>query len=290
VAQALIDSASTDKVTNLGAGSPNKLLYTFFGGGNPPANTPPVANFTFTTSSLTANFTDSSTDSDGTIASRSWAFGDGTTSTATSPSKTYAAAGTYNVTLTVTDNSGATNTKTRAVTVTAPPVGNVLTNGVAVTGLAATIGNSLNYTMEVPAGATNLKFVTSGGTGDADMYVKFGSAPTDTSYDCRPYRNGNAETCTITTAQAGTYHVRLKAYSNFSGVSLTGSFDEDGGQPGDYDYVYPQGRGSYVAGQTVVLATDGGLYQCRHDSWCNSTASYFAPGTGLFSDLAWTKL
>ena len=290
VAQVLIDSASTGKVTNVGAGSPNKLLYSLLGGGNPPVNTPPVANFMFTTSSLTANFTDSSSDSDGTIASRSWAFGDGTTSTATSPSKTYAAAGTYNVTLTVTDNRGATNTKTRAVTVTAPPNGNVLTNGVAVTGLAATAGNSLNYTLEVPAGATNLKFVISGGTGDADMYVKFGSAPTDTSYDCRPYRSGNAETCTITTAQAGTYHVRLNAYSSFSGVSLTGSFDEDGGQPGDHDYVYPQGRGSYVAGQTVVLATDGGLYQCRNTTWCNSTASYFAPGTGLFTDLAWTKL
>ncbi|WP_345779204.1 PKD domain-containing protein, partial [Lysobacter sp. CFH 32150] len=190
-----------------------------------PANTAPVANFSFTASDLTANFTDSSTDSDGTIASRSWNFGDSTTSTTTNPSHTYAAAGTYSVALTVTDNGGATNTITKSVTVTAPP-GNVLTNGVAVTGLAATTGNSVNYTMVVPAGATNLKFVMSGGTGDADMYVKFGSAPTDTVYDCRPYANGNAETCTITNIQAGTYYIRLKAYSSFSGVSLTGSYTE----------------------------------------------------------------
>ncbi|GAB3360892.1 proprotein convertase P-domain-containing protein [Lysobacter tyrosinilyticus] len=80
-------------------------------------NTAPVANFSVATSGLTANFTDSSTDSDGTIASRSWNFGDGTTSTATNPSKTYTAAGTYTVTLTVTDNGGATNTKTQSVTV-----------------------------------------------------------------------------------------------------------------------------------------------------------------------------
>jgi PKD repeat protein len=66
---------------------------------------------------LTVNFTDTSTDSDGSIASRAWNFGDGTTSTATNPVKTYSAAGTYNVTLTVTDNGGATNTKTSAVTV-----------------------------------------------------------------------------------------------------------------------------------------------------------------------------
>ena len=85
--------------------------------GGAGSNVPPVAGFSFTTNGLVANFIDSSTDSDGTIASRAWAFGDGGTSTATSPSHTYAAAATYSVSLTVTDNSGATNTKTSSVTV-----------------------------------------------------------------------------------------------------------------------------------------------------------------------------
>ncbi|MGH8050527.1 MAG: PKD domain-containing protein [Arenimonas sp.] len=186
-------------------------------------NTNPVANFSFTTSNLVASFTDSSSDSDGTIASRSWNFGDSTTSTATNPGKTYAVAGTYSVSLTVTDNGGATHTVTKSVTVSS--TGTVLTNGVAVTGLSAATGASVNYTMVVPAGATGLKFVTASGTGDVDMYVKFGSAPTDTVYDCRPYASGNAETCNIATAQAGTYYVRLKAYAAFSGVSLTGSYN-----------------------------------------------------------------
>ena len=110
--------------------------------------------------------------------------------------------------------------------------GGALTNGVAKTGLAQTTGYSINYTMAVPAGATGLKFVSSGGTGDADMYVKFGSAPTDSSYDCRPYASGNAETCNIATAQAGTYYVRMKAYSSYSGVSLTGSYTAGGGGGG----------------------------------------------------------
>jgi serine protease len=105
-----------------------------------------------------------------------------------------------------------------------PPTGGTLTKGVAVTGLAATTGNSVNYTMVVPSGSTNLTFTMSGGTGDADMYVQFGTAPTDTSYVCRPYLGGNAETCTIAAPSAGTYYVRLKAYSSFSGVSLVGNY------------------------------------------------------------------
>lgn len=216
-----------------GAGIINALatLQAIGGGGS---NTAPVANFSFTTSGLTANFTDSSSDSDGSVVSRSWNFGDGTTSTATSPSKTYSAAGTYNVTLTVTDNGGATNAKSSSVTVASGGTGGtVLQNGVAVTGLSATTGNSVTYTMVVPAGATNLKFQTAGGSGDSDMYVRFGSAPTTTVYDCRPYASGNAEVCNITTAQAGTYYVTLRAYSTFSGVSLTGSYTAGGGGGGN---------------------------------------------------------
>jgi lysyl endopeptidase len=192
------------------------------GGGG--GNVAPTASFNFTTSGLTASFTDGSSDSDGTIASRSWNFGDGGTSTATNPSRTYAAAGTYTVTLTVTDNGGATNTTSRSVTVSSSSLP-VLSNNVPVNNLSATAGNyTVTYMFNVPAGATNLKFVSAGGTGDADMYVKFGSGPTDSVYDCRPYTSGNNETCSIANIQAGTYYVRLKAYTTFSGVSLTASY------------------------------------------------------------------
>jgi serine protease len=187
----------------------------------------PSASFSFTTNGLTANFTDTSTDSGGTIGSHSWNFGDSSTSTATNPSHTYASAGTYTVTETVTDSvNSQTSTATKSVTVTA--TSNVLQNGVGITISDSTVNHQQNWTMAVPAGATNLVFSMSGGTGDADLYVKFGSAPTTSSYDCRPYITGNNETCTISNIQAGTYYVMVNAYAAYSGVTLKGSYTAPG--------------------------------------------------------------
>jgi xanthomonalisin len=103
---------------------------------------------------------------------------------------------------------------------TTPPPTNVLQNGVAVTGLAAAQNGKLNYTVAIPSGATNLKIAISGGTGDADLYVKFGSAPTTSSYNCRPYVTGNTESCSFASPQTGTYYVMLNGYAAFSGVTL----------------------------------------------------------------------
>lgn len=84
----------------------------------PPApNQPPTAFFTASVGALTVNFTDNSSDPDGTIVSWAWNFGDGGTSTTQHPSHSYASAGTYTVALTVTDDDGATNTYTKSLTV-----------------------------------------------------------------------------------------------------------------------------------------------------------------------------
>jgi serine protease len=85
------------------------------GGGG---NVAPISSFTYTTSQLSASFTDQSSDSDGSVVSWAWNFGDGTTPSAQqNPTHTYAASGTYTVTLTVTDNEGATNSSSQSVTV-----------------------------------------------------------------------------------------------------------------------------------------------------------------------------
>jgi serine protease len=84
-------------------------------------NAAPTAGFTFNTADLTANFSDTSTDSDGSIVRWSWNFGDGARSSSQNPIHLYAAGGDYRVTLKVTDNDGATFTTSHSVTVNAPP-------------------------------------------------------------------------------------------------------------------------------------------------------------------------
>ncbi len=80
-------------------------------------NQAPTADFSHTTSDLTANFTDESSDSDGSVVAWDWSFGDGSTSTEQNPSHTYGAEGTYTVSLTVTDDDGATGSTSKPVTV-----------------------------------------------------------------------------------------------------------------------------------------------------------------------------
>jgi pseudolysin/vibriolysin len=98
--------------------------------------------------------------------------------------------------------------------------GGGLQNGVPVTGQAGAKSQELSYTVVIPAGRTKLVIASSGGTGDADLYVKKGSAPTTSSYDCRPYVSGNTETCTFNSPAAATYYIKLRGYTAFSGVSL----------------------------------------------------------------------
>ncbi len=60
------------------------------------------------------------------------------------------------------------------------------------------------------------------GTGDADIYVKVGSEPTMSSYDCRPYKSGSNETCEVTLAQPAPIGVMVNGYSSSSTFKLVG--------------------------------------------------------------------
>mgnify|MGYP005621549165 CR=1 FL=1 len=78
---------------------------------------PPTANFTWTADGINVSFTDTSTDSDGSIVNWTWDFGDGNVSYEQNPIRVYGADGSYNVTLTVTDNDSLMDDVTKTVVV-----------------------------------------------------------------------------------------------------------------------------------------------------------------------------
>ena len=89
----------------------------------PVPNVAPVAAFSSAVDGLEVDFDASgSSDSDGTVASYAWDFGDGENGTGRTTSHTYAEAGSYSVKLTVTDDDGATGTVTHQVVVEEPDV------------------------------------------------------------------------------------------------------------------------------------------------------------------------
>jgi len=85
-------------------------------------NTPPRVAFQFSPGTIYIGVSvafdgSASTDPDGTIASYSWDFGDGSLGTGVQPSHGYTAKGLFGVELTVVDNLGLSNYTTRAVAV-----------------------------------------------------------------------------------------------------------------------------------------------------------------------------
>ncbi|OOF00612.1 hemagglutinin, partial [Salinivibrio sp. MA427] len=96
---------------------------------------------------------------------------------------------------------------------------NVLLPNQPITGLAGGSGSETFFTFTVDS-SRSVNVSMSGGSGDADLYVKEGSKPTTSNWDCRPYNNGNNENCTLNAQQNVTYHVMLRGYQNYSNVSL----------------------------------------------------------------------
>jgi hypothetical protein len=105
-----------------------------------------------------------------------------------------------------------------------------LTNGVPVTGLAGAAASETFFKIEVPADQTQLEIAMSGGTGDADLYVRLGALPTTKEWDYRPYRLGNKETVTIDGPKAGTYYIMIRSYIPYSGVTLQATYGPQGEQ------------------------------------------------------------
>ena len=125
------------------------------------------------------------------------------------------------------DPDTANNDASAAVLVEDPYAGiPELVNGVAVGGHAGAIGSETVYRIEVPAGATSLRVLSYGGSGDVTLVVARERIPTATDFDGRSLRPGNNETVAITRPAAGTWFVKLIGVRAFANVSLRASFTD----------------------------------------------------------------
>ncbi|MGZ3146299.1 collagenase [Lentzea chajnantorensis] len=197
-------------------------------GGGGGGNRAPVAEFTSTVTGRTVTLTDRSTDADGTIASRRWDFGDGTTSTATNPTKTYTADGTYTIALTVTDNSGSTATTSRQVVIgngggTAECTGSdlrALGKNCQRSNRSVSNGDYDYLFLSLPAGTPQLRITASGGTGNCDLFFSPSSWATTANATQRSAGGDNTEAITVSNPSSGYVYISLKGETGCSGVTV----------------------------------------------------------------------
>lgn len=145
---------------------------------------------------------------------------------------------------------------------TTEPVLIDLDSGVAVTNLADTKAapDNVAYRIAVPAGATKLDIQISGGSGDSDLYVKHGEEPSQSNYDCRPYRQGNSELCSFSHPQQGDWYIVLDPYTDYSGVTLTATVEAPtGGGVSEQDDNLSADKGQWLRYTQEVTAGDSML-------------------------------
>ena len=99
----------------------------------------------------------------------------------------------------------------------------VLSSGATLGGQSALAGAWKYYTIDVPAGKTQVSFRLNGANGDADLFARLGAAPTTATYNCKSDGPSSVETCSISAPAAGRYYLGVYAYAGYSalGVSAT---------------------------------------------------------------------
>jgi subtilisin len=170
---------------------------------------------------------------------------------------------------------GHTPVNSQAFTVTLPPP-QVLTDGVAVTGVSGAAGSWQYWMLTVPPEAVGVTFTTGDGWGDVDLYVRRGALPDYVNWACASWSYTTVESCQFAGDVAGDWYVMLDAYTDFGGVTLLGDWQaaqaahalgltqQPGGAPaGQLLHPQPvvelrdiQGQPVHQAGVTVTVSAD----------------------------------
>jgi PKD repeat protein len=187
----------------------------------------PAAAFTFTPQSgnagvTTFTFTDQSS---GTVSSRSWNFGDGTSSTQAVASHVYASSGIYPVTLTVSGPGGSS----------------AVTHNVTVSGA---LSAQFAFTPPFPAPGDFVQFTDLSGGGPAAWSWSFGDGTTSTQQN--PSKSWSA---------AGTFNVTLTVFRNGGSASTTRPVSVANSTPGTQPLVatFDTSRTTATPGQNIVF-------------------------------------
>jgi serine protease len=140
VHSAVVNNASINKLSSIGTGSPNRLLYSIFGG--VPADAPPAAAYTYSCTGLACTFDGSTSTDDKGISSYTWNFGDGQSGSGAVVNHTYGSSGTFTVSLTVRDTANQSDVESKSVTVTGGGGGAPCTSCTAYTGTLSGTGDA----------------------------------------------------------------------------------------------------------------------------------------------------
>jgi len=99
-----------------------------------------------------------------------------------------------------------------------------LPNNSPIPNLSGSTGSQQYFSIDVTAGFSLLYISTYGGSGDVDLYVRYGELPTLTTFDCQPGLAGNNENCTFENPQAGTWYIMLDSHSTYSDTTLIAKY------------------------------------------------------------------
>jgi len=182
------------------------LLHVEFNTDTPPPNAPPTADFGYACSDLDCDFTDQSSDSDGSVVGWQWDFGGDGSSTTRNPSHSFTSSGSFTVTLTVLDDDGDSDSTGDSVTVTAANTAPVADDDIATTNEDAPVvvqvldgdtdadGDTLTVTAAGPA--------TNGGVSHTTNSVTYIPNSNFNGFDSFTYSisdgNGGSDSATVT--------------------------------------------------------------------------------------------
>ncbi len=88
---------------------------------------------------------------------------------------------------------------------------------------SGTVAKNEEHRFESPKLAAGTYLFTMTGTDDADIYVRTGDAPTQTLFDCRPYRWGSNESCSVELPSPAKIHVMVRGWAASSEYELEAS-------------------------------------------------------------------